>query len=88
MDCIQCAASARDLPNAITRQKPRATEDLSMTLKTPFTVQARAERGLNWGTRYPNFVRLQWRARPGLRYFFFLGEVLLTHARYPMNIHD
>ena len=33
--------------------------------KTPFTVQARAERGLYWGTRYPNFVRLQWRAKFG-----------------------
>ena len=30
--------------------------------------RARAERGLNWGTRYPNFVRLQWRARPGLNF--------------------
>ena len=30
--------------------------------------RARAECGLNWGTRYPNFVRLQWRARPGLNF--------------------
>ena len=31
-------------------------------------MQGRAKRGLNWGTRYPNFVRLQWRARPGLNF--------------------
>ena len=32
MDYTQCAASARDLSNAITRHKPRATWGLSMTL--------------------------------------------------------
>ena len=32
VDYTQCAASARDLSHAITRHKPRATWDLSMTL--------------------------------------------------------
>ena len=32
VDYTQCAASARDLSNAITRHKLRATYDLSMTL--------------------------------------------------------
>ena len=32
VDYTQCAASARDLSNAITRHKPRASWDLSMTL--------------------------------------------------------
>ena len=33
VDYTQCAASACDLSNAITRHKPRATWDLSMTLR-------------------------------------------------------
>ena len=78
MDYTQCAASARDLSNAITRHKPRATWDLSMTLrprlqweKKPGRARARfyckrSKCQKVYQNRPRHLVHLSARARPAL----------------------